>query len=193
MDHYFADLPELAGRTASSVIQERFPEVYLELVQKDPAGNTPAVIEALRPGVIVQSLQNSAGADSLAVLRPQVTRTERWQAVMAALPHYGKPYNYQFDFRTETALVCSQLVHKAYEMVDGLVLEPRMSGGRLLLSPNEIAIKYDREMGQPDAELELVLFLDGTAVGQVVKRNGQAFRSSWARPKWHIVFHDEEN
>ena len=193
MDHYFADLPELAGRTASSVIQERFPEVYLELVQKDPAGNTPAVIEALRPGVIVQSLQSSAGADSLAVLRPQVTRTERWQAVMAALPHYGKPYNYQFDFRTETALVCSQLVHKAYEMVDGLVLEPRMSGGRLLLSPNEIAIKYDREMGQPDAELELVLFLDGTAVGQVVKRNGQAFRSSWARPKWHIVFHDEEN
>jgi hypothetical protein len=191
MDRYFADLPELEGRTASTVIQKYFPEVYVELRQKDSAGNTPAVIEALRPGVIVQSLQDSASADSLAVLRPQVAKADRWKAIMAALPHYGKPYNYQFDFRTETALVCSQLIHKAYEMVGGLVLQPKMSGGRLLLSPNEIAIKYDREMGQPAGELELVLFLDGAAVGQVRKRGAEEFRESWSRPKWHIVFQDE--
>ena len=88
MDHYFADLPELEGRTASSVIQKRFPEVYVKLRQTDPAGNTPAVIEALRPGVIVQSLQDSANADSLAVVRPQVTKADRWQAVMAARPRF---------------------------------------------------------------------------------------------------------
>ena len=111
---------------------------------------------------------------------------------MAALPRYGKPYNYQFDFRTEAALVCSQLVHKAYEMVGDLQFEPKMSGGRLLFSPNEIAIKYDREMSRDDAELELVLFLDGTGVGQVVKRSPEEFRIIWSRPKWHIVFRDED-
>ena len=191
MDEYFADLAELDGHLPSFKIQERFPVVYDKLRQKDAAGNTPAVIEALRPGVIVQSLQDSACADSLAVLRPRVSKADRWHAVLAALPHHGKPYNYQFDFRTETALVCSQLVHKAYEVVEGLQLEPKMSGGRLLLSPNEIAIKCDREMDQEDAQLDLVLFLDGAGVGQVVKRDAEAFRSSWSRPKWHIVLHAE--
>ena len=192
MDRYFVDLPELLGRTPSAIIQERFPKVFAVLAHKDDTGATPAVIEALRPGVILQSLQASASADSLAVLRPKVTKVDRWQAVLATLPHFGKPYNYQFDFRTETALVCSQLVHKAYEMISGLRLEPKMSNGRLLLSPNEIAIKYDQEMGQEDAEMALVLFLDGIGVGQVAKRSVDDFRASWSRPKWHIVFQDKE-
>ena len=42
-----------------------------------------------------------------------------------------------------------------------------MNGGRLLLSPNEIAIKFDQEFDQPNSELELVTFLDGTEVGGV--------------------------
>ena len=66
------------------------------------------------------------------------------------------------------------------------------TGGRLLLSPNEIAIKFDRELGSEDAEMELVLFLDGSAVGEVSKRSAEEFRSSWSRPKWHIVFQEEE-
>jgi hypothetical protein len=61
----------------------------------------------------------------------------------------------------------------------------------LLLSPNEIAIKYDREMGRENAELELVLFPDGTGVGKVAKRSADEFCASWSRPKWHIVFQDE--
>jgi len=149
------------------------------------------VIEALRPGVIVQSLEASGAADSLAVLRPRVSKSDRWAAVLEALSHYGKPYNYQFDFRTDSALVCSQLVYKAYEMSSGLRLEPRMKGGRLLLSPNEIAMKFARELDTENAELELVLFLDGTGVGQVDKRSTNEFCASWSRPKWHIVFQDE--
>lgn len=105
---------------------------------------------------------------------------------------FGRPYNYQFDFRTETALVCSQLVHKAYETINGIRCEPKMSGGRLLLSPNEIAIKYDQEMGRDDAEMDFVLFLDGTGIGRVVKRGVDEFRESWSRPKWHIVFQDDK-
>ena len=58
-------------------------------------------------------------------------------------------------------------------------------------SPNEIAIKYDRETGTPNTELELVLFLDGTGEGNVAKRSAEEFRVSWSRPKWHIVFEDE--
>ena len=193
MDRYFAGIPGLEGRTPSAIIQERFPDVYAALDRQDDTGVTPAVIEAMRPGVILQTFQASAGADSLAVLLPKVTKADRWQAVLAALPHFGKPYNYQFDFRTETALVCSQLVHKAYETIGGLQLEPKMSSGRLLLSPNQIAIKYDQEMDQENAEMDLVLFLDGIEAGRVAKRSVEEFRTSWSRPKWHIVFQDEDD
>jgi len=192
LDTYFDDLAELKGETPSAFLAERFPEVHAKLAVADDTGASPAVIEALRPGVIVQSLHASAGADSLAVLRPRISKAERWKAVLAALPHHGKPYNYQFDFRTETALVCSQLVYKAYEAIEKLQLEPRMSGGRLLLSPNEIAQKFDRELGAETSELDLVLFLDGVGVGEIVKRGSEEFRGSWSRPKWHIVFEGEK-
>ena len=188
MDRYFDELPLLNGRAPSAVIRDRFPQVYAALCQKDATGGLPSVIEALRPGVIVQTLEASATADSLAVLRPKVSRADRWQAVVAALSHYGKPYNYDFDFRIDSALVCSQLVYKAYETIAGLHLEPTMSSGRLLLSPNELAIKYDREMAGDNSEFELVLFLDGINVGEVLNRSAEDFRSSWSRPKWHIVF-----
>lgn len=189
MDRYFGELELEGGKTPSAVIRGRFPQVYRNLVEQGEFVSSPLVIEALRPGVIIQTLEESARADSLAVLRPKVTKQDRWKAVLAALQHYGKPYNYQFDFRTESALVCSQLVCKAYETIPGLHLEPQMSGGRLLFAPNEIAIKFDREIGTPVSELEFVLFLDGTDVGNVVKRNADEFRTSWSRPKWHIVFH----
>ena len=191
IDRYFADLPALEGRTPTDVIRDRFPLVHAALSREDDTGARPAVIEAMRPGVIVQSLQASGAADSIAVLRPKISKPDRWRAVVAALPHYGKPYNYEFDFRTDSALVCSQLIYKAYETIGGVRLEPKMSSGRLLLSPNEIAVKYDRELGAADAELEFVLFLDGLAVGNVVKRGSDEFRASWSRPKWHVVFQDE--
>lgn len=188
MDQYFAGIAELDGKLPSQLISERFPDVYAAMTQEDPTGSFPCVIEALRPGVIVQSLQRSATADSLAVLRPRVGKADRWQAIASALPHYGKPYNYQFDFRTESALVCSQLVCKAYESIAGLRLDPAMNSGRLLFSPNEIAIKFDREWGTETSELDLVLFLDGSDIGKVTKRSAEDFRTSWSRPKWHIVF-----
>jgi hypothetical protein len=52
-------------------------------------------------------------------------------------------------------------------------------------------MKYARELDTENAELELVLFLDGTGVGQVDKRSTNEFCASWSRPKWHIVFQDE--
>ena len=192
MNAYFADLPELEGKMPAAIIQERFPQVYQELTAINEDGSQAAVIEALRPGVIVQSLYASAQADSLAVLRPKVSKEDRWQAILCALPHHGKPYNYQFDFRTDTALVCSQLVCKAYDDVEGVTLEPKMSNGRLLLSPNEIARKLDGESTSDVSQLDLALFLDGMAVGKTIKQGLKEFQNSWSRPKWHIIFKDDE-
>ena len=79
----------------------------------------------------------------------------------------------------------------AYENVEGLSLEPTMGHGRLLLSPNDIAKKFDREFTLENRQLELALFLDGVTVGKTIKQSISEFRTSWSRPKWHIVFKEE--
>jgi hypothetical protein len=66
-----------------------------------------------------------------------------------------------------------------------------MSNGCLLLSPNEIAVKYNRELRRKQAELARVLFRDGSGVGKVVERSADECGASWSLPKWQIVFQDE--
>ena len=45
-----------------------------------------------------------------------------------------------------------------------------------------------QEFGTAAQELDLVLFLDGNEVeATAVRREEGAFRTSWRRPKWHIL------
>jgi len=105
----------------------------------------------------------------------------------AALTHRGKPYDYEFDFSTDNALVCSELIWRAYRAAEGLSLAPESVGGRVLLSPNALGVKFDRELDSGAGQLELVLFLDGEGPRRIVERDAEAFRASWRRPKWHIL------
>ena len=109
-------------------------------------------------------------------------------AVVEALSHLGKPYDYNFDFTSDNALVCSELIYKAFHASQDIQLEPEETNGRLLLSPNQMAIKFDNELGGDTAQLDFVLFLDGRDIDVVEERDAAAFRSAWQRPKWHILF-----
>jgi hypothetical protein len=186
LDRYFADL--LDGETASQHLQRCFPEAHAQLSTPDEHGYPRAIIEAMRPGVILTSLEISGGTDALVALRPRVPDADRLTAIETALSHLGKPYDFDFDFTTEHALVCSQLVHLAYADAEGLRLEPKLVSGRLLLPPNDIAMKFDAELDTPDQQMDLALFLDGRDEAAVERGDADAFRSTWRRPKWHIVF-----
>ena len=146
-----------------------------------------AIIEALRPGVVLHSVEQSCSCDSLGVLRPRVSRSDKLAAVVEALAHLGKPYDYNFDFTSDNELVCSELIYKAFHAAAGIALEPAEVNGRLLLSPNQMAIKFDEELGSASAELDFVLFLDGHDIDQVTEKPAEVFRSVWKRPKWHIL------
>jgi hypothetical protein len=188
LNAYFSGVPELEdGLTAAGYIREHFPRAYATLQRSDARGYRHRVIEAKRPGVIFTSLEDSANADSLAVLRPRLSKTDRFHAVLASFSYLGKPYDYNFDFRTDSALVCSELIYKAYEGIAGLTLTPAELNGRPMLAPNSLGRKFDDELGTATQELDLVLFLDGNEVEGAVKRGEEAFRSSWQRPKWHIL------
>ncbi|MCU0857269.1 MAG: hypothetical protein MUC65_02550 [Pontiellaceae bacterium] len=173
------------GFQPSEKIKELYPEVYTALSSSDEKGHPLCVIEAIRPGVIFQSLEKSANCDYLGVVRPELPQLEKFNALLAAFSNYKKPYDLNFDFTTDNELVCSELVYKAYQSCGRLPFNPEIINGRLLLPPNEMA-------GQIAARLRdafsFVLFLDASEKeGRVVESDQRNFVESWTRPKWDVL------
>ncbi len=188
MNTVFAGMEILAGQLPGEIIKNTYPERYAELTRVNESGDRPCIIEAIAPGVVLTTLVQSGGADALAVLRPNVSLEDTWQAILRALSYHGRPYDYNFDFATDSELVCSELVYKAYSGCKGLDLETVMINGRPLLPPNHLVIKFDREFDQPDRQLDLVVFLDGREnEGTAVVSDASALRASWNRPKWYLL------
>ena len=189
MDAYFNELPELGSQSFSNYLKNKLPHAYEAFSSLHDDGFPFRIIESKRPGVILNSLEDSGGGDALGVLRAKkVTQTDRLNIVMAALVHLGKGYDYNFDFTTDNELVCSELIYKAYQNIPNIDLELQDFNGRLILSPNSLVEKFEMENGSPEAQLEMVLFLDGNEkTEKVLERDTEAFKSSWKRPKWHIV------
>ncbi|MGH7321900.1 MAG: YiiX/YebB-like N1pC/P60 family cysteine hydrolase, partial [Candidatus Rokuibacteriota bacterium] len=162
------------------------PRSHLEPEQ----GRPRRVLEAISEGVGFGSLERLA-ADSLAVLRPRLPAVERAMALVRAFGYAGRPYDFEFDFWTDAALVCTEVVYKAYEPspgTRGLRWAVPEILGRPVLPPNELARQFDTTAGTPDQQLDLVLFLDGQErTGTAVERGLDAFRQSWRRPKWQLL------
>jgi len=148
--------------------------------------NGSQVIEAVSEGVSFTTLSHSAAADSLAILRPRVTKRDKAIAIARAFGYIGRPYDFNFDFHTDSSLVCSEVIYKAYE--GSLTLPLATTMGRLNTPPNEIVREIDETYGTPAQQFDLVLFLDGHERRRVaVPATVDDFRASWKRPKWHIV------
>jgi hypothetical protein len=146
------------------------------------------VIEAKRPGVILTTLDDSAHADYLGVMRPRVDSKTRFDSLCRAFSFLGRPYDFNFDFATDGALVCSELVYKAYAVPGGLDLQTATFNGRPLLPPNHLVAAFDQGYDTTDRQLEFVLFLDGDEdTGRVTESDVEQFRSSWKRPKWEVL------
>jgi hypothetical protein len=158
------------------------------LEQTDEDGFPNRVLESIRPGVVFQSLETSARCDYLGVIRPNLSRAEKFKALLDAFAHYGKPYDLNFDFSTDNELVCSELVYKAYRASGRLPFEPEVISGRLLLPPNRMVEQAIAHLGDETAPFSFVLFLDARERNDVVvEGDAAAFTASWARPKWDIL------
>lgn len=173
------------------LLQARFPAAYRAALEPQEAGHAPRVIEAISEGVSFTTLEHSAAADSLAVLRPRLAKVEKALAILRAFGYAGRPYDFDFDFRTDAALVCTELVYKAFEPapdMQGLRLPLLDFLGRPATPANEIVKQFDEQFGTAQQQTDLVLFLDGREwQARAVPASVQEFRASWRRPKWHIV------
>lgn len=160
-----ADLAE-RGWTKRPSIQRHLAEYE----RKDARGHSPRVIEAVSEGVIANSLEESLGADYIAVLRPRLSDSRKADAVERAFTHLGKPYDFEFDFFSTDKLVCTEVVYRSYDEPLGgesLHLELVRVLGRdtypavQLVKQFARAWQHDISSGTVSRELEFVAFLDG--------------------------------
>jgi hypothetical protein len=196
---YFAD-PEVIAWVKQSgepsgeiekLLRTRYPERYRSSSEPQEDGHLPRVLEAVSPGVSFTTLEHSAAADSLAVLRPRLPKVEKAQALVRAFHFSGRPYDFNFDFLTDAAMVCSEVVYKAYESSSGftgLSLPVKEVLGRPVTPPNDFARLFDEEQEKSHQQVDFVVFLDGNEYEHKAARSDEAsFRESWKRPKWHIL------
>ncbi|MGB5567730.1 MAG: YiiX/YebB-like N1pC/P60 family cysteine hydrolase [Sedimenticolaceae bacterium] len=118
------------------------------------------VVEALRPGVEMNSLQHFLNIDDLAVLREhRPLPHDKAHVVGQALREVGKHYDFNYDLHTRDRLGCAELVYHAYGHIDW---PSRRELGRLVIAPDDIAA---RAVG--DARLDIIaLYVDGERVSE---------------------------
>lgn len=173
------------GFSASEKIKQLYPAVAAALEQSDENSDPFRVLEAIRPGVILQSLEKSAKCDYLGVVRPVLSQQEMFNALLAAFSHYRKPYDLNFDFTTDNELVCSELVYKAFQSSGKLPFKPDVINGRLLLPPNRMVEQMAAHLHH---SFSFVLFLDAIERDDcVVEGSRESFIESWTRPKWDAL------
>ena len=186
----------IADGRFETLLQTRHPRAYRLSQQPDDTGASPRIIEAISKGVVFTSLEYSAAADSLAVLRPRLSRLGIAQAVLKSFDYFGRPYDFDFDFRTDRELVCTELVFKSYRSEknrQGLDWPLSVVVGRPVLTANNIVRHFDKTFQTPAQIVDLVAFFDGNVrIKRAVESDLESFRASWRRPKWHILVQKDE-
>ncbi len=188
-NEFFGELfPRDGFASFSELVETQFPEFYLKYQLPDEAGYPYAVIEGQAPGIIIQSLEKSAGADYLGVLRPKISKESIMKAFLRAIGNYKKPYDYNFDFETRDEIVCSELVYDAYlpgKDKEGIHFELTRTSGRNMISPNQIVEKFYEEHDTSASELDFVYFIDGNEnLKRAFVKDENAFLTSWTRSKF---------
>jgi hypothetical protein len=98
----------------------------------------PCVLEAMKDGVRIRSINSALNSDSVVVVRPRLDSAQVAQALAYGMMHEGKPYDFDFDFGVSHRLVCTEVVYRAYEGVAGIQFELRRHVGRFALAAGDI-------------------------------------------------------
>jgi hypothetical protein len=125
------------------------------------------VIEAVSEGVILNTIEHSAGeATSVCAFRPILLSKEQIaKAVASAYKYLGREYDFDFDFETPNTLVCTEVVYRCYEgNRENYPLQFKLSnilGTQTLPAQNIVKSYVDAvQRNDPKNQLQLVAWID---------------------------------
>jgi hypothetical protein len=96
------------------------------------------VLESMKDGVRIRSIDTPLASDSVVVLRPQLEPEHITQALAQGLRHEGKPYDFDFDFTNSHRMVCTEVVYRAYDGVGPCTFELSRHVGRYALAAGDL-------------------------------------------------------
>ena len=96
------------GGPLTDALKRRYPAAWESYVSPDASGHARRIMEAVSESVVFASAGHSLGADYIACMRPLRPKREAAMAIERAFDCAGRRYD--FDFHTDAALVCSELV-----------------------------------------------------------------------------------
>ena len=135
--------------------------------------NGKHIIEALREGVVINSMKHFLNIDDLGVIRDvNITDVERKNIILNAFRQLGKEYDFNFDANSCDKVYCSKLVYLAY----GNVPWPTSRTlDRFVVNPDDIA-SYVVD----DKSFEIVMFYHD---GKEIKENKKIVMKGFLNPK----------
>ena len=124
------------------------------------------IIEALRDGVQLNTLEHFINVDDIAILRPVFDENNpdelKKEALMMAFRQLGKKYDFNFDVDTTDKIVCSELAYISFPSVDW---PTEKTLGRHSISPDNVA-----QLAWNNVPLKLVMFYhDGKLVEETIQ------------------------
>ncbi len=147
------------------------------------------ILEAVSEGVSLSTM-NDLQADYLGALRPQLRKLDKLKAILEAFTHFEKPYDFDFDFATDHALVCTELVWRSYRPgpdKKGLAIPLVTVMGRKTLPANNLAELFAKEHSLDRPQLKFIYFLDGREKEKrAIVAGERAFIDSYRRTKWDV-------
>lgn len=97
------------------------------------------IVEALREGVKLSSLEEFMNVDDIAILRPvfkdNISEKEK-ESLLLTFRQVGKEYDFNFDVNTTEKIVCSELAYVCFPQIDW---ETEKTAGRHTISPDNVA------------------------------------------------------
>lgn len=97
------------------------------------------IVEALRSGVQLSSLEDFMNVDDVVILRPIFIKDNpevEKEALLLTFRQLGKEYDFNFDVNTTEKIVCSELAYICFPTIDW---ETKKMAGRYTISPDNVA------------------------------------------------------
>lgn len=100
--------------------------------------NCGRVIEAMKDGVQIRRLDSPFKSDSILVIRPRLNPDSIKLALTRAFFHEGKEYDFSFDFSASQRMVCTEVIYRAFDGIEGLQFPLSLRAGRMTLAALEL-------------------------------------------------------
>jgi hypothetical protein len=147
------------GLWEHEMVRPHHQKITLEGESED-SKNGYCIVEALREGVKLSSLEEFMNVDDIAILRPifseNINEKEK-ESLLLTFRQIGKEYDFNFDVNTTEKIVCSELAYVCFPQIDW---PTEKTVGRHTISPDNVA-----NLCWKNVPLELISFYhDGKKV-----------------------------